>query len=195
MSFLALASASSSRLSDGIHVTNFERCVAAWSSAPGEWVPSAGMAHYGIPCERWMRKLVNRVDPILFGRCLASWVAAVAGPARPHRHRRQDRTAHPRPPQGAQSPAHAQRLRDLGTADPGAARRAGKDQRDHRIPDLLDELAVAKQRQRQLFSKAAMAGLLNRPLGVRHVTDFERRARTSISAGEAHGRGRLTGYV
>ena len=33
--------------------------------------------HHGIPCERRLRKLVNRVDPILFGRCFASWVAAL----------------------------------------------------------------------------------------------------------------------
>jgi len=33
--------------------------------------------HYGIPCERWVRKLVNRVDPILFARCFDSWVAAL----------------------------------------------------------------------------------------------------------------------
>jgi predicted transposase YbfD/YdcC len=33
--------------------------------------------HYGIPCERWVRTLVNRVDPILFGRCFDSWVAAL----------------------------------------------------------------------------------------------------------------------
>src|SRR6202167_4005539 len=33
--------------------------------------------HHGIPCERWIRSLVNRVDPILFGRCFTSWVAAL----------------------------------------------------------------------------------------------------------------------
>src|SRR5579864_3235876 len=26
--------------------------------------------HHGIPCERWLRALLNRVDPILFGRAL-----------------------------------------------------------------------------------------------------------------------------
>jgi predicted transposase YbfD/YdcC len=33
--------------------------------------------HHGIPCERWMRCLVNRVDPVLFGRCFQDWVAAL----------------------------------------------------------------------------------------------------------------------
>jgi predicted transposase YbfD/YdcC len=38
--------------------------------------------HHGIPCQRWLRALVNRVDPILFGRCFASWIAALW----PNRH-------------------------------------------------------------------------------------------------------------
>ena len=30
--------------------------------------------HHGIPCERWLRALLNRIDPILFGRCFNSWM-------------------------------------------------------------------------------------------------------------------------
>jgi predicted transposase YbfD/YdcC len=33
--------------------------------------------HHGIPCERWLRALVNRIDPVLFGRCFDSWIAAL----------------------------------------------------------------------------------------------------------------------
>jgi predicted transposase YbfD/YdcC len=33
--------------------------------------------HHGIPCARWLRALVNRVDPVLFGRCFENWVAAL----------------------------------------------------------------------------------------------------------------------
>ena len=33
--------------------------------------------HFGIPGERWLRDLVNRIDPILFGRCFESWIAAL----------------------------------------------------------------------------------------------------------------------
>ena len=33
--------------------------------------------HNGIPCERWVRALFNRVDPVLFARCFNSWVAAI----------------------------------------------------------------------------------------------------------------------
>jgi hypothetical protein len=33
--------------------------------------------YFGIPCVRWLRTLVNRVDPILFGRCFESWIKAL----------------------------------------------------------------------------------------------------------------------
>jgi hypothetical protein len=33
--------------------------------------------YHGIPCARWLRDLVNRIDPLLFQRCFNSWVAAV----------------------------------------------------------------------------------------------------------------------
>lgn len=33
--------------------------------------------HHGIPCERWLRTLVNRVDPVLFGKCFESWIKAL----------------------------------------------------------------------------------------------------------------------
>src|SRR6266850_3200851 len=33
--------------------------------------------HFGIPCERWLRTLVNRVDPVLFGRCFEDWIKAL----------------------------------------------------------------------------------------------------------------------
>jgi len=36
-----------------------------------------GEFHHGVPCARWLRDLVNRVDPVLFGRCFESWVAAL----------------------------------------------------------------------------------------------------------------------
>ena len=33
--------------------------------------------HHGVPCARWMRAVVNRVDPVLFGACFSSWIAAM----------------------------------------------------------------------------------------------------------------------
>jgi predicted transposase YbfD/YdcC len=33
--------------------------------------------HNGVPCARWLRTLVNRIDPILFGRCFETWIVAL----------------------------------------------------------------------------------------------------------------------
>jgi predicted transposase YbfD/YdcC len=33
--------------------------------------------HHGIPCERWLRALVNRVDPLTFARCFEDWIHAL----------------------------------------------------------------------------------------------------------------------
>jgi predicted transposase YbfD/YdcC len=33
--------------------------------------------HFGVPCVRWLQTLVNRVDPVLFGRCFESWIKAL----------------------------------------------------------------------------------------------------------------------
>jgi predicted transposase YbfD/YdcC len=33
--------------------------------------------YHGIPCARWLRDLVNRIDPALFAHCFKSWVAAL----------------------------------------------------------------------------------------------------------------------
>jgi predicted transposase YbfD/YdcC len=33
--------------------------------------------HHGIPCARWLRNLVNRIDPALFARCFQGWIAAL----------------------------------------------------------------------------------------------------------------------
>jgi predicted transposase YbfD/YdcC len=33
--------------------------------------------HHGIPCARWLRTLVNRMDPLLFGRCFENWIGAL----------------------------------------------------------------------------------------------------------------------
>jgi len=91
--------------------------------------------YHGIPCQRWLRALVNGVDPILFGRCFESWIAALW----PDRHDQiaiDGKTARrtPRPSPRAQGPAHAERLCDERPAHPGPAERAGEDQRDHRHP-------------------------------------------------------------
>lgn len=32
--------------------------------------------YHGIPCARWLRNLMNRIDPVSFARCFASWIAS-----------------------------------------------------------------------------------------------------------------------
>jgi len=33
--------------------------------------------HHGVPCSRWLRDLMNRIDPALFARCFEAFVASV----------------------------------------------------------------------------------------------------------------------
>ena len=75
--------------------------IVAWGKHHLGFLRQFSEFHHGIPCERWLRCLVNRVDPILFGALLSGLDGgAVAGPARPHRHRRQDGAPDPRPRKG-----------------------------------------------------------------------------------------------
>jgi len=49
--------------------------IVAWGEHHLDFLRQFSEFHFGIPCERWLRSLVNRLDPDLFGRCFASWVA------------------------------------------------------------------------------------------------------------------------
>jgi predicted transposase YbfD/YdcC len=33
--------------------------------------------HFGVPCARWLRILLNRIDTTLFARCFEAWIAAL----------------------------------------------------------------------------------------------------------------------
>jgi predicted transposase YbfD/YdcC len=50
--------------------------IAAWGEHNLDFLRRFAEFHHGIPCERWLRHLFNRVDPTLFGRCFDSWIAA-----------------------------------------------------------------------------------------------------------------------
>jgi predicted transposase YbfD/YdcC len=50
--------------------------IVAWGEHHLDFLRKFAPFHYGIPCERWLRILLNRIDPILFKRCFESWVAA-----------------------------------------------------------------------------------------------------------------------
>jgi predicted transposase YbfD/YdcC len=50
--------------------------IAAWGRHHLEFLRRVSPFHHGTPCERWLRILLNRIDPILFKRCFEGWVAA-----------------------------------------------------------------------------------------------------------------------
>jgi predicted transposase YbfD/YdcC len=113
--------------------------------------------HHGIPCERWLRHLVNRVDPILFGRCFETWVAALW----PDRHefiaidgktarRTHDRRKGLKALHTLSAYAICARLTLAQLSVPE------KTNEITAIPDLLDALAEAKQLEGALVSIDAM---------------------------------------
>jgi predicted transposase YbfD/YdcC len=51
--------------------------IVAWGEAHLAFLRQFAEFHYGIPCQTWLRALVNRVDPVLFGRCFEDWIRAL----------------------------------------------------------------------------------------------------------------------
>lgn len=113
--------------------------------------------HHGIPCERWLRALVNRIDPILFGRCFESWVAALwpgrhefiaidgKTSRRTHDNRKGLKALHPL---SAYATSARLTLAQLSVPE--------KTNEITAIPDLLDHLAQTKQLEGALVSIDAM---------------------------------------
>jgi len=50
--------------------------IVAWGEAHLEFLRRFAAFEHGIPGERWLRILLNRIDPHLFKQCFESWVAA-----------------------------------------------------------------------------------------------------------------------
>jgi predicted transposase YbfD/YdcC len=51
--------------------------IVAWGVHHLDFLRRFSAFHFGIPCVRWLRALVNRIDPVLFGRCFENWIAAL----------------------------------------------------------------------------------------------------------------------
>jgi predicted transposase YbfD/YdcC len=51
--------------------------IEAWGKHHLDFLRGFAPFHHGIPCARWLRALVNRIDPLLFGACFESWTAAL----------------------------------------------------------------------------------------------------------------------
>ena len=48
--------------------------IVAWGEQHLDFLRRFAEFHFGIPCVRWLQTLVNRIDPVLFGRCFESWI-------------------------------------------------------------------------------------------------------------------------
>lgn len=113
--------------------------------------------HHGVPCARWLRDLMNRIDPRLFARCLESWIAA-AFPGRPDLIAIDGKTAR-------RTHDKAKGLKALHTLSAFATNARltlaqlsvpEKTNEITAIPDLLDTLAEAGQLQGALVTIDAM---------------------------------------
>jgi predicted transposase YbfD/YdcC len=51
--------------------------IVAWGKHHLHFLRQFSEFHHGMPRERWLRSLMNRIDPDLFGRCFKSWVASL----------------------------------------------------------------------------------------------------------------------
>ena len=51
--------------------------IVAWGEHHLDFLRRFAPFHHGIPCERWLRTLVNRVDPLTFARCFDDWIRAM----------------------------------------------------------------------------------------------------------------------
>jgi len=131
--------------------------IVAWGKHHLAFLRRFSEFHYGIPCERWLRTLVNRIDPALFGRCFNSWIAALW----PGRHEfiaidgKTARRTHDRR-KGLKAlhtlSAYATHAR-LTLAQLSVPEKTNE---ITAIPDLLDQLAETKQLKGALVSIDAM---------------------------------------
>jgi predicted transposase YbfD/YdcC len=127
--------------------------IVAWGEHHLDFLKRFSAFHHGIPCERWLRTLVNRIDPLLFGRCFESWVRALW----PERHdfiAIDGKTAR-------RTHDNRKGLKALHTLSAYAttarltlAQRSVPEKSNEitAIPDLLDQLAEAKQLEGALVS-------------------------------------------
>ena len=51
--------------------------IVAWGEYHLDFLRRLSPFHFGVPCARWLRALVNRVDPVLFGHCFEDWIKAL----------------------------------------------------------------------------------------------------------------------
>jgi predicted transposase YbfD/YdcC len=131
--------------------------IVAWGEHHLDFLRGLSPYHHGIPCERWLRSLINSLDPALFARCFESWVAALwpdrhdfiaidgKTARRTHNRRKGVKALH-------MLGAYASRAR-LTLAQLGVPEKTNE---ITAIPELLDQLAEAKQLEGALVTIDAM---------------------------------------
>src|SRR5216684_3847453 len=131
--------------------------IVAWGEHHLHFLRQFSEFHHGIPCERWLRSLINRIDPVLFGSCFTSWVAslwpgrhdfiAIDGKTarRTHDHRKGLKALHT-----LSAYATTARLVLAQTCVPEKTNEITD------IPDLVDELAETGQLEGALVTIDAM---------------------------------------
>jgi predicted transposase YbfD/YdcC len=131
--------------------------IVAWGEHHLDFLRRFAEFHFGVPCERWLRSLVNRIDPVLFGHCFDGWIAALW----PDRHdliaidgktarRTHDRRKGLKALHTLSAYASNARLTLAQLSVPE------KTNEITAIPDLLDQLAEAKQLEGALVTIDAM---------------------------------------
>ena len=51
--------------------------IASWGEHHLAFLRRFSSFHHGVPCARWLRDLMNRIDPTLFARCFEAFVASM----------------------------------------------------------------------------------------------------------------------
>lgn len=51
--------------------------IAEWGEHHLDFLQRFSPFHFGIPCARWLRILLNRIDPTVFALCFQGWIAAL----------------------------------------------------------------------------------------------------------------------
>jgi predicted transposase YbfD/YdcC len=131
--------------------------IAAWGKDHLDFLRRFSEFHHGIPCERWVRILVNRIDPNLFRQCFNSWVAA-QWPGR-HEFIALDGKTSRRTHDNRKGLKALHTLSAYATSARLTLAQLGVPEKTNEItafPDLLDQLAENKQLAGALVSIDAM---------------------------------------
>jgi len=131
--------------------------IVAWGTLHLDFLRRFAPFHHGIPCERWLRILLNRIDPLLFKRCFESWVAAT-WPDRPEFIAIDGKTARRTHDRRKGVKALHTLSAYATTARLVLAQRSVPEKTNEitAIPELLDDLACAGQLKGALVSIDAM---------------------------------------